>query len=85
MKFLAAAFLRHDEICRFQNCDVLRYRLSRHVLLLAKLAQRLAVPGTETIQQLPPHRIGKRAEYRIHAHGDNMQPNSCLLQVNFEL
>lgn len=47
---------------------MLHHRLASHVVLLAKLAQGLPVPGTEPIQQLTPYRIGERAEDAVEAH-----------------
>jgi hypothetical protein len=58
---------------------MLRYGLARHVVPFAMLAQHLPVPRLEAVQQLPPDRISKRPENRIHAHV-LLQPSGCLLQ-----
>ena len=58
--------------------NIPRHGLARHVAALAQFAQRLPIPRTEAVQQLTPDGIGQRAEHRVHAHEENMQPNGCL-------
>jgi hypothetical protein len=45
---------------------MLAHGLTGHVEVRAKIAQRLAVFGTQLVQQFPPARIGQRFKHRIH-------------------
>src|SRR5215471_11063386 len=81
VELLAAAPLRHDESCAFEHTQVLRHRLTRHVVVIAQLRQRLPVMSVEQVQQLSTARIRQRLEdcIRIPAHSsDNMQVITCM-------
>src|SRR6266542_6794675 len=78
VQLLAPAPECRHEIRFLQDSEMLSDRLAGHVAAFAKLGQCLPVAGTQAVQQLPPDRIGKRPENRVHAHGHNMQPFSCL-------
>jgi len=81
MQLFTPAPLRDDEVCIFENGEMLRHRLPRHVVAFAQLAQSLSIPGMEAVEQLPPDRIGQRSEHRIHAHAANMQLIGCLFKL----
>ncbi len=81
MQFLAPAPDGGDEVCPFQNAEMLRHCLASHIPTLTKFVQRLPVLRMQPVQQVAPDRVGKRVKDRIHAHADNMQPFSCILQA----
>src|SRR6266536_2009092 len=68
VQLLAPAPECRHEIRFLQNSEMFGYRLAGHAVPFAKLGQCLPVAGTQAVQQLPPDRIGKRPENRIHAH-----------------
>jgi len=80
MELLPAAPLHRHEVRRFEQREVLRHSLPRHVQVLAELPQRLPVMSMQPIQQLSPTWIGQRLEQKIRvAHcRDNMQAFACM-------
>jgi len=78
MQFLPPPPHRGDQIGGLQNCQMLAHRLARHIEPRAKLAERLAVVGPQTIEQLASAFVSQCFEHRIH--GDNMQPFGYLLR-----
>src|SRR5580704_5541183 len=62
------------EIGRRENRQMLRDRLAGHAQPLAQLAQRLAIPAVQPIQQLPTICIGQSAKHSIVIHAGNMEP-----------
>ena len=57
-----------NAIAALQSPQVFGHRLPSHAASLAKLAQRLAIPRLEVVQQPPPHRVGQRPEDGVHTH-----------------
>lgn len=58
-----------NEVGVLQTPEVLRYRLTGHVQVLAKPAQCLAIMGPQRVQQAPSCRIGEGLEHFVHVHG----------------
>jgi len=65
VQLLAAAPVHDDEVCPFEQREVLGDALPRHGQMLAKLAQGLAVMGVQPVQELPAPWIGQRLEQQI--------------------
>src|ERR1700756_1419396 len=70
------------EIGFLKNRQMLRDRLAGHVEPLAQLAERLAIPALQSIQQLPAARVGQSAKYSILIHAGNMEPLGYLTVGN---
>ena len=66
MELLAAAPNDDDEVRLLQRRQVLGYCLPGHVQVGAELPERLAVVGTQTVQQLSPARVGQCPEDLVH-------------------
>src|ERR1700730_4961292 len=62
------------EIGLLENRQMLRDRLAGHAQPLAQLAQRLAIPAVQPIQQLPTICIGQSAKHSIVIHAGNTKP-----------
>jgi hypothetical protein len=71
VQLFPALALRREEVRRSQNREMLRDGLARHGEAAAKLAEGLAVPRLQPIEQLPPAGIGQGAKKGIviHARG----------------
>jgi hypothetical protein len=86
VELLPAATHGCHEVGRLEDGEMLAYRLPGHVESRAELAQRLAVPLVEAVQQQPPARVGQCPEGVVHAvvligshlAAYNMQPVSCM-------
>ena len=74
MQLFAASAAYRNQICFFQNGKMLRDRLAGHFQPLAQLAQGLAIPAVEPIQQLPTICIGQSAKHSIVIHAGDMEP-----------
>lgn len=57
-----------DKIGFFQDRQMLGDGLARHVEAVAQIAQRLAVPVVQPVQQLPAAGIGQGAKHSIVIH-----------------
>ena len=66
MELLPATADGGDEVGRLEHGQVLAHGLPGHVQSRAELAQRLAVPLVEAVEQEPPARIGQRPEGSVH-------------------
>ena len=82
MKFFPTLPLPGDEIGLLENRQMFRDRLARHVQPPAQLAQRLAIPLVQPIQQLPSARIGQSTKHSIIIHASNMEPFGCVIIGN---
>jgi hypothetical protein len=65
VQFLAPAPIRGHQVGRFEKAQVLRYRLPRHVKVLAQLSQRPSVLCIEQVQEPSPTGVGKSLEYEV--------------------
>ncbi len=72
MQLFAASPLDGDEVRGFEQCQVLRDALPRHVEVVAELAQRLPVARMQSVEELAAPGIGERFEETVicvaHAH-----------------
>jgi hypothetical protein len=66
MQLLAPSPNDHDEVCFFENREMLGHRLPGHLQMRAKLPERLAVLSLQAIQQETPPGIGQRLEHLVH-------------------
>lgn len=80
VQLLAAAPNGDHKSRRFEQLEVLGYRLPRHVEVFAKLSERLTVVRSQLIEQLPATGIGQSLEHLIHVgrHEPIMQPFGCM-------
>ena len=85
MKLLSPAPRRGDQTCVFENREMFRNGLPRHVHVFAKLAQGLSIPRMEAVEELSTTWIGERPEDRVHAHKMNMQLYGCMSRVGLAL
>ncbi len=70
MQLLSTAPKRDDKVCVRQKREVFCDCLARHVEVLAKLAQRLAIILVQLIQQCPAVTISEGLEDSIHVVRD---------------
>ena len=82
MQLLAPAPDDGDQVCRFQQQQMLGHRLPRHVEVFAQFAQRLPVALVQFIEQLSAARIRQRFEHCIHLR-QIMQPFGCMSNEAF--
>ena len=66
VELLPAAADGRDEVGRLEDREVLAHRLAGHVQPCAELAERLAVPFVQAVEQEPPARVGQRPEDLVH-------------------
>jgi len=66
MKFVPSAPNRRHQIRVFQQSQMFRHRLPRHVHARAKFAQRLTVVRLQPVQQFSPRCIRQRLEHFVH-------------------
>src|SRR5438309_2634155 len=93
VQLLAAAPDRDHEVGVLEQRQMLGHCLTRHVQVLAQLAQGLAVVAVQPIQELPTAWISQCPEDLVRVHARyNRQPTGCLsrsvaarLLVNLEL
>src|SRR3954453_16440967 len=81
VQLLPPLALHRDEVRLLQDREMLRYRLARHGQPLAQLAQRLAVPRVQPVQQPSPARVRQGTEDGVVAHHRNMQLSDCMSSV----
>jgi hypothetical protein len=74
VQFFAAAAERSDKAGFFQNAQVFRNSLARHLEILAEIAQGLSVFRVKAIEQEAAAGVGQRFEYPIVMHSSIMQP-----------
>src|SRR5580704_154761 len=74
VQLFSALPLPGHEIGLLEYRQMLRDRLAGHAQPLAQLAQRLAIPAVQPIQQLPTICIGQSAKHSIVIHAGNMEP-----------
>ena len=72
MQLLPAAPLGGDEVRFLEQAEVLRDGLARHVEVLAKLPQRLAVLLVEEVQKPPAAGIAERLEYLVRVQASRI-------------
>jgi len=66
MQLLAPAPDNRDEVCFFQQTQMLRHRLPRHVEMMAQFAESLPVALMQQVEQLSAAFICQCFEYCIH-------------------
>src|SRR6516164_457791 len=73
---------RGDKVGVLQDRQMLADRLARHVKARAEFVQRLAIVGTQPVEQFTPARIGQRLKNRVHPEKANMQLFGCSSSIN---
>ena len=66
-----------DQVGGLQDPQVFAHRLAGHGQPDAQLAERLALPGVEAVEQLAPAGIGQRLEHLVHVSVSVLQPSGC--------
>ena len=67
VQLLAPALAGNDEAGLLEDLEVLHHSEARHRHPLLQSGQRLTVLGEQGVEQVPPSRVCKGLEYRVHA------------------
>lgn len=76
MQFFPSTPDGDDQVRSLEQGKVLGHSLARHIEVLAKLTQSLAIIPVELVEQISPVQVGQGPKDFIHQN--IMQPNGCM-------